>query len=183
MKALRNFFVRSPHWQVFTFLMGLLCVGEILMIAVGPKGDSVEIPLVSVIVAELCWICFALWFWSLGSFLNSIVRPDLRLNVRFFQFALAYPPVYMAVFQVVFERPTTAYVTAMFPFHLLAMFCVFFDLKFVSQSLAMAETGRAVSFYDYAGPFFLLWFFPVGIWFVHPRINRLYDASLSQQPA
>ncbi len=49
-----------------------------------------------------------------------------------------------------------------------------YDLYFVSKSLALAETSRPVSFYDYAGPFFLIWFFPIGIWFTQPRVNRLY---------
>jgi hypothetical protein len=31
-----------------------------------------------------------------------------------------------------------------------------------------------VSFYDFSGPFFLLWFFPIGIWIIQPRINRLF---------
>jgi hydrogenase maturation factor len=42
----------------------------------------------------------------------------------------------------------------------------------------LAMTGRTVSFYDYAGPFFLWWFFPLGIWFVQPRINRLFANSI-----
>jgi len=130
---------------------------------------------VSLIAAELCWVCFVVWFWSLGSFLDSLVEPDLRLSRPFFRFALAYPLVYMGVFQIIpFEKLTLGYGFAIFPLHLFAMFCVFFDLNFVSKSLALAETGRAVSFYDYAGAFFLLWFFPLGIWFVQPRINRLY---------
>jgi hypothetical protein len=48
----------------------------------------------------------------------------------------------------------------------------------VSKSLVLAETGKPASFYDYAGPFFLLWFFPVGIWIVQPRVNRLYSERL-----
>jgi len=178
--AIRNFFVRSPHWQVFAILVGVLCIGQILVFSTYPNGGSVEIPVRSLVIAELCWICFVLWFWSLGSFLNSVVKADLRSSLLFFRFALAYPLVYMAAFQVAFEGLTPVYFIALFPFHLLAMFCLIFDLNFVSKSLALAESGGAVSFYDYAGPFFLLWFFPLGIWFIQPRINRLYaNATLA----
>ncbi len=51
---------------------------------------------------------------------------------------------------------------------------MFYDLYFVSKNLVLAETSKSASFYDYAGPFFLIWFFPVGVWFIQPRINRLY---------
>lgn len=83
----------------------------------------------------------------------------------------------MAAFQVMFAKPPTAYAILILPFHLLATYCVFFNLNFVSKSLVLAEAGRAVSFNDYAGPFFLLWFFPLGIWFIQSRINRLYAAT------
>jgi len=183
MNAIRTFFVRAPHWQVFGFLIGVSCIAEIVVIG-SSKSDQVEITIPSLIAAELVWICFVVWFWSLGSFFCSVVKPNLRLNLPFFRFALVYPLVYMGVFQVFpFERLTLGYNLALTPFHLFAMFCVFFDLNFVSKNLALAETGRAVSFYDYAGPFFLLWFFPLGIWFVQPRINRLGTVTMNGQAA
>ena len=37
----------------------------------------------------------------------------------------------------------------------------------------MRAGRRADSFYDYAGAFFLLWFFPLGIWILQPRVNAL----------
>ena len=177
MNPITRFFVRAKHWQVFALLIGLSCIAEAVVMWTYPKS-------VSLIAAELCWVCFVVWFWSLGSFLDSLVEPDLRLSRPFFRFALAYPLVYMGVFQIIpFEKLTLGYGFAIFPLHLFAMFCVFFDLNFVSKSLALAETGRAVSFYDYAGAFFLLWFFPLGIWFVQPRINRLYAGTLNRQTA
>lgn len=154
------------------------------MIATYSKGGSVEIPVFALIAAELWYLCFVAWFWSLGSFLSSVVRPDLRLNLKFFYLALMYPPVYIAFFQVAFDKLTSPYIfLAVFPFHLFAMYCMFFNLNFVSKSLALAEKGEPVSFSGYAGPFFLLWFFPIGIWFVQPRVNRLYAATLRQQTA
>jgi hypothetical protein len=177
MNPIARFFVRAHHWQVFALLIGLSCITEIVVIWTYPRT-------VALIAAELCWICLVVWFWSLGSFLYSVVKPNLRLSLPFLRFALIYPFVYMGCFQIIpFERLAFGYNIAIFPLHLLAMFCVFFDLNFVSKSLALAETGRAVSFYDYAGPFFLLWFFPLGIWFVQPRINRLYAGNLNQQTA
>jgi hypothetical protein len=66
---------------------------------------------------------------------------------------------------------------AFIPMHFLMMFCAFHILYFVSKSLLIVETGSPVSFYDYAGAFFLIGFFPVGVWTIQPRINRLYRAA------
>ena len=38
------------------------------------------------------------WLWAMGSFLNSIVEPALRLGIGFFRFALIYPVIYVPLF-------------------------------------------------------------------------------------
>lgn len=124
------------------------------------------------------------WFWSMGTFLDSILQPALRLELRIFRLALIYPMIYIPIFMASFISLSVNPVmfAAIFPFHLLAMSCMFYLLYFVSKSLVMVETNRAVSFYDYAGPFFLLWFFPIGVWFIQPRINRLYEEKMNAEP-
>jgi hypothetical protein len=46
----------------------------------------------------------------------------------------------------------------------------------------MVERWNHVNFGDYAGEFFLTWFLFVGIWFIQPRINRLFDPNLPPEP-
>jgi hypothetical protein len=62
-----------------------------------------------------------------------------------------------------------------FPLHIFAMACMFYSLYFVSKSLTRVETGRPALFPKFAGSLVLLWFFPVGIWVVQPKVNRLYE--------
>ena len=125
------------------------------------------------VLTLLSALCFNAWFWAMGSFLNAMVRPSLRPGVGFFRFALIYPILYIPVFIISFPQQPAMF-ALIFPLHLLAMFCMFYLLNFTSKNLALVETDRAVKFYDYAGSFFLLWFFPIGVWAVQPRINRLY---------
>jgi hypothetical protein len=107
------------------------------------------------------------WFWSMGSFLDSIVQPELRLGMKLFRVAVIYPMFYLPLFMAFFLSLSVMPMlfVMIFPLHLLAMSCMFYLLYFVSKSLVLAETSKAASFYDYAGPFFLLWFFPIGVWF------------------
>jgi hypothetical protein len=121
--------------------------------------------------------CFIGWFWSLGAFLRGIVDPALQLKMGFFRFAVIYALIYMPVFVALFDSIATHPLLFgfIFPLHLFATYCIFYLLYFVSKSLVLAESGKSASFYDYSGPFFLLWFFPIGIWIVQPRINRLYE--------
>ena len=122
----------------------------------------------------LYMICVLAWFWSMGSFLGSITTSELKLKEGFFRFALVYSAVYMFIFFTVILIPGPSKAALIVPLHLLCMFCLFYILYFVSKTLALVELGKAVTFYDYAGAFFLMWFYPVGVWFIQPKVNRLY---------
>lgn len=63
------------------------------------------------------------------------------------------------------------------PAHLISMAGIFYSLYFAARALKSVELQRSVSFNDFRREFFLLWFFPVGIWLIQPRINRLFALS------
>ncbi len=189
MHTITNLFLQAKHWQIFLLLFGLGFVGNVVaMSSISVTAQSPEdfgkVGIPFVILMALFMFCFLGWLWSMGSFLGSIVQPLLRLKTGFFRFALVYPGPYIFVFMSLFQSTTTnpALLAIIFPFHFLAVFCIFYDLYFVSKCLLLAETSKPVSFCDYAGPFFLMWFFPIGVWFTQPRINRLYAERKNTEP-
>ena len=179
MSVITNFFLRARHWQLF-FLLALLPMVAEMALAVSmpmtprPWKDLGRADLLFIGIMIFYMFCFLAWFWSLGSFLNSIVKPELKLRTTFFRFAAIYPAIYLPGFLAVFFNLKPGLFAVIFPLHLFAMFCIFYLLRFASKTLALAEAGKPVSFYDYAGPFFLMWFYPIGVWIVQPRVNRLY---------
>lgn len=180
MSAIASLFLRAKHWQIF-LLFGIFYVGGgaimifTMMTAQSPDNFG-KIGLLLGCVMVLNMLCFLGWLWSMGTFLSSILPPMLRMKMWFFRFALIYSALYLPVLIVVFQSllRNSVPLAIIFPLHFFATFCVFYLLYFVSKSLLLAETGKPVSFHQYAGPFFLLWFFPVGVWITQPRINRLY---------
>jgi hypothetical protein len=48
-------------------------------------------------------------------------------------------------------------------------------MYFTAKTITSVEMKKETHFSDYIGDFFLIWFFPVGIWFLQPRINRLLE--------
>jgi hypothetical protein len=60
------------------------------------------------------------------------------------------------------------------PLHLLSMGCLFYCLYFIAKALKSVEAQQPVSVSEYLGDFFLLWFYPVGIWILQPRVNKLF---------
>ena len=181
MNSIIRFFLRAKSWEIFLLLVGIMAASQIALVSSiqnTAQDFSKGRPLIAG-VTLLFMLCFLGWFWAMGSFLNSIVQPKFRPGAGLFRFALIYPILYVTAFLMAFP-PSLAMLIVIVPLHLLAMFCMFYLLKFVSQNLSLAETDRGVAFADYAGTFFLLWFFPVGVWTVQPRINRLYAVVRNQ---
>jgi hypothetical protein len=174
-----RFFLRVKHWHIFLLLFVVPTIAEIGAIGALPTrvqswhdfGSAGFFYLGTMVIYLLCFLA---WFGSMGLFLDSIVKPELRMKTRFFWFALVYPVVYMPIFfSFVFSDPRLP-VSVILPLHITCMVCLFYCLYFVSKSLVLVETGKPVSFYEYSGPFFLLWFYPIGAWIIQPKINQLY---------
>lgn len=188
MNWIRNLFVRAKHWQLFLLFVAVFVVGELPMlgyVASGPKSpeDSAEAFVVVEIVTAVSALCYLLWLWSMGSFLNSLIPPTLRPRIHFFSFTVIFTSIYVLGFIALFQSVSPIAVAAIIPLLLLAAFCMFYSFYFVSKSLIIAETGKSATFNEYAGTFFLLWFYPIGIWFIQPRINRLYAKAQSAELA
>lgn len=178
MRSVASLFLRAKHWQIFLLLFGAFVVAQMSMMSSIASSTTPEnfgqIGLLFESVMVIFTLCFLGWFWSIGSFLGSIVQPALKLKMGFFRFALFFPAVYIPVFMALFQKLNPRVFLVILPFHIFAMYCMFYLLYFVSKSLVLAETGKSASFYEYAGPFFLIWFYPIGVWIIQPKINRLY---------
>jgi hypothetical protein len=71
---------------------------------------------------------------------------------------------------------------AIVPLHLFAMYCMFYTIWFIAKSIATIENNKVVGFDNYAGNFFLLWFFPIGIWWVHPKVRKIFSVDKESLP-
>jgi hypothetical protein len=185
---IERLFLKARHWQLFVLLVGVMVAGEMVVLNAFPTsaptgrefGRSFALLTGTTAVLMLCLLG---WFWAMGTFLSSIAGAS-RLQARVFQLAVIYPAAYIvALAAAAFLWPAAVNaIPPIFPFQILATACMFYDLYFVSKSLVTVETGRAVTFYDFSGPFFLLWFFPIGVWIIQPRINRLFKERADRKP-
>jgi hypothetical protein len=184
MKSIARIFARTKHWQVFLFIAVLCSLSEWVAVHHASATVGTTVGTISSFVSMgLCAICFALWVGPMGSFLNSMVDSKLRLNFGLFRIAVIFPCLYLPFFDAAFVSLTPSLLFALLPFHAFAVFCLFYDVYFVAKSLALAEASQRVSFPDYRGYVLGLLFFPFGIWFIQPRINRIYDRASGLEAA
>ncbi|MCL4523680.1 MAG: hypothetical protein M1451_07195 [Acidobacteria bacterium] len=183
MNSLARFFLRAKHWQIFLLLFGPM----IFVLAITYHPDWKILSFTEAIGSSeltwkllffLCMCCNLAWMWATGEFLNSFASVAQRKRIGFFRFCLLLVLCYSILpekdfgsnrWELNFSALLLAFVT----------YCSFYLVYFVSKSLVMAETSKPASFLDLAGPFLRVWFLPVGIWTIQPRINELYEKSLS----
>lgn len=187
-------FLKARHWQVFLFSYGVpmllylgVFIGIFILAAVNRSGEPqlmIKFLIFSPVLSMLFFGVIFGWFWSVGVGLRQMIPEEFRMKSGWFKFFFFYPllylPMVLVLFFIVFisgQRGTSfnpAFIAIIFPFHLFAMFSMLYVMYFTSKTLKTAEVQRPVELSEFIGDLLLIWFFPIGIWFLQPRINQLY---------
>jgi magnesium-transporting ATPase (P-type) len=194
-----NKFLKAKHWQLFILTFGIPMILQIVMMVsvfsnfVTQKNPDPTtmfnymkfFPFIFILFVAI----FLGWFWSVAIGLQKKVPENVSMKVRKFKVFFFIPIVYMSVFFSFFffsmntlfpnPEPNFGFVGGLFaiiiPLHLFAMFCILYSLYFVAKTIKTVELQRAVTFSDFAGEFFLIWFYPIGIWIIQPKINKMIE--------
>jgi hypothetical protein len=97
LRGFTNFFIRTKHWQLLLLIFVVYGLTELIALRsmFSSRGESLGM-IRSFVSMGLGAICFALWVWPMGTFLNSVVAPKLHLNFVF-RVAVIFPSVYLAL--------------------------------------------------------------------------------------
>ncbi|MNV05497.1 hypothetical protein D3C71_958380 [compost metagenome] len=201
---MNSIFLRAKHWQIFVAMMVIPFVVTvifsiiiaIMLIGKNPQGpeDVVWIfYLMPIILIASGFIQFA-WLWNVITKLGTLIPGDIvKMPSGRIKTFLIIPIIYLCSIPL-FLAPIIGDVSNIdhnpgiilkfaslgflfFFLHLFCMFCMFHTFYFVAKTIRAAELQRDVTFSDFTGDFFLVWFLPVGIWFLQPRINQLIEAQ------
>ncbi len=169
-----NFFLKMKHWQLFILFLILPLAVEPLAAAAMPAAAWIG-PTVNALLALLA----VGYLWTLGSYLyDKAPKPLYGLSPGWFRAGLTYAfldLVLLGIFanQLILEQPKSPYYIV--PLHAIAMVGIFYAFYYVAKSLASIEKDGEANLNDFAGPFFMLWFFPIGVWFFQPKVNKAYQ--------
>lgn len=170
-----NKLLTLKHWQLFGLMIGVMIIDSFFDMTTSQVAWAISILLFVLI--------FFGWFWAMAINLYPKLPPNTNLNLSRFKLFMLIPAVYIAIISLIFGGisigtqgdSTGGYSAIIVPIHLFSMFCIVWCLAFVAKSLKTVELQKPVTFSDYAGEFFLIWFFPIGVWIIQPRLNKLFD--------
>ena len=193
-------FLKAKHWQLFLLTFGIPIILQIILMGSmisnfatntipDPKIMSNYMKFFPMIMVLFMVIFFG-WFWSVAIGLQNKVPKNVTMKVKKFKVFFFIPMVYM-VFILLFMAFAInelisnsgelnvvfigSMVAVIVPLHLFSMFCIFYTLYFVAKAFKTVELQREVKFSDFAGDFFMIWFYPIGIWIIQPKINKFVE--------
>jgi len=193
-------FLKAKHWQLFLLTFGFPIIFQFILmgsmfanLSTNTNPDPEKIlnymkyfPIIMVLFMAI----FFGWYWSVAIGLQKKVPENVIMKVKKFKIFFFIPIVYMLCFMIFMtfamdelisnrREPNVGIIVSMFavivPLHLFSMFCIFYSLYFVAKTFKTVELQREVKFSDFAGEFFMIWFYPVGIWIIQPRINKFLE--------
>ncbi len=119
------------------------------------------------------------WFWAVGLGLQKLITPEHQLKTTWFKVALIIPLLYFVfaavyfVFSLKDNYIDPSFFNVMTPFHIVSMVCLFYCMYFTARTYKTVRLQKHVTFEGCMGEFFMIWFFPFGIWVLQPKINKL----------
>jgi hypothetical protein len=177
------------HWQLFGLLIGLPFIFQVYVVSSSLTSGNPKMYIVSFPIVMIYFIgLFFGWFYALATNLHKKLPTTATMNLTRFKIFLFIPVAYMLFLSVFMfcmfsnislgGQLNLAIFAGFIPLHLFSMFCIFYCLYFNAKALKSVEWQKSVKFSDFAGEFFLIWFFPIGIWIIQPRINKLFDPTI-----
>ncbi|HTA28506.1 MAG TPA: hypothetical protein VK809_11995 [Bacteroidia bacterium] len=119
------------------------------------------------------------WPWAISVNLYKVLPTDLKgMRIQIFKTVLS---IYLLA--LIIEHTLFTMNNAHSLFHPLSYLLLYaaiilvlhiYFAQFIAKELTSIELQRATTWGDYSGTFFLLLFGPIGIWWIQPKINKLF---------
>lgn len=185
---MKNFFLTSKHWQLFLASFGIYFGSSVLFVLPLFYSENTRITgLLWAMIWGFFMFLYLSWFYYLIRGLNKKIHShELKTKTSNLRFFLIFPIVFVFVLLYYFptefynltnEKKLPVWIFAVFAVYLFWVFCVFYLIYQAAKTIKTAEIQKKVGFSDFAGEFFLLWFSPIGVWFLQPKINKLARKS------
>ena len=177
--------LKAKHWQIFIITFGLpFLIQIILMLMTIIKDDPMMIIRFFPIIMILYIGGYFGWFWSIAIGLQKVIPTEIQLKINRFKIFVLIPVFYIIFFLGFFMTsfhlggPNPVILAIIVPLHLFSMFCIFYSMYFVAKIFKTVELQRNVTFSDFAGEFLMIWFLPIGIWILQPKINKMIESKV-----
>jgi hypothetical protein len=166
-----NFFLKSNALLLFFVIFFPGIIAGMLPL----KDMSVSLVF---FLSTIQMVLLLVWYYAIGSTFYSRLHDNGKLNLLFFRINSVTPILALLVCGLI-PNSLKNYPSVLIIIILYSLFSILYCINFAAKVVVMFERKQYVGFVDYAGYFFLFWFFPVGVWFIQPKIHKLLQHKVS----
>ncbi len=158
--------LKLKHWKVFL----ALSIASIV------SNTTIEdFDLLNSILSIIGITILLLWPMIIGDKLYELQPAKIKLNHTLFLINSFIVLGLVCVTRILFyEEGYSVSGLAALPFFYV-VYAYFHIHSFPVEVLKTLELGRKAERGDYIGDFFLMLFWPIGIWFIQPRVNKIIE--------
>jgi len=170
--------IKLKHWQAFMiYALGLIL--HIIFLKVDLKFGIITSLELSGAFAIITLIFFFLWVLALGLFVNNITGNPYKFRNGLLVFAVLCSTIGYANLNLERVGLTGEIIPEWISIILtpLTLFGIIYTFYNVSKSFKSIEINRKATFSEYILDAILLFAFPIGVWFIQPRLNNIYIAN------
>ncbi len=185
------------HWQLFLLIVGIPFVLALLdnIIVLGTVSEGGSIKIIINLLKLLPIYVYYLWILSVGSVLSERLPKEgnLHYNMSYFPWLILVSAIITTAFIFIsvnekvnqaveqgapsgsslFDSSFWAFVIPVF----IAIACLFAAINKMVKILVSAERKSTVRANDFFSEYVMAVVFPIGIWFLQPRINKLSNKA------
>ncbi len=164
MRDISFYFISAKAWKIFIiYSVLLIMIGFLYLSDMNLFVDNS----IFYVINDL-FVLF--WLYSVGHQLYSFISPA-KMNLKLFQIVSFIS--FCLLLNFFFYPSTFSISTSIILLNLAFAFLIFF----VAKLITIAETNETDHINSCLGTFVYIWMFPIGIWFVQPRIIKIYKNS------
>ena len=185
-----KFFLYIKHWQIFTFIFllpVLLFTGDFIYFKGGSLNAYYSLFYVMPLGIAISQATLYAWLWSVGTNLSQNVNKE-ELKSGLFKTLIILPVIILAIILIFWMfftlrmhlfgkiNSSTILISSLFvilPVQSFSSVSILYCFYYVANLLKHNEVKKKVKFEDCFKEFILILLFPIGIWFLQPRINKL----------
>ena len=157
---MNKFLLESKAWQLFMIFTILYILAGIVL--------STNIPLqIKQYIFPIISISLVYWAYNLGINLYRKCKNKNNFKQAIFIFSLLAVPIITAFPQYILKNIN---IITFFFINLLYFYCIYY----LSKMLVSVEKDIDASIYEYGGTFMLFWVMPLGIFWLQPRIRKIF---------
>jgi len=179
----KKYFVEAESWKVFAISVGFFISGLLAKYSIGLCTFVTFTSSSAILITSLG---IGSWIYFVGISLYSKLPSSVKLSYRLFVINIVFIILYLVLqvlrYSVFINHDPAIDINPLdliiLPLYFYFIYALVYIIYFVSKALVSIEKNSEATFGKYVGLIFLIVLFPIGIWYIQPRVRAIFSKTI-----